>query len=518
MMRLFTVVVCAIAVPLSAYPASENLIWGDLQPGPRPVGFRVHVEQDASRAERPLTTLEGAPQPGSILRSLEISVWYPARSAPASKRMRFGDYMTFADDILDARADDRRGMADPETRRRNAVHAFATFGIFGGTPESAWKPILDSSMHAVRDAPPAAGRFPVILNAPGATGTAVFSALSCEYLASHGYVVLSVPSRGLDALNDRLSGGAFYESQARDLEYLLAYASRLSFADTSRIGVFAWSRGGAAAILLQMRDARVAGVVGWDAGAIETRRESDRLRESPFYDPDRVTSPVLHIRAGNPGTQPALFESLRYAPRYLINVDGIHHLDFSVAAMIHTALGLRNQYINSAPDRIRAAHASINVVTRRFFDSFVKGMGEFSAVDLQPAGMFTFSKTEAMARPPSAALLLERIFSTNGIGSARSHIERARQSWPGWRPFPEPVLNWIGSRMSELGRKEEAVQVQLLNVDLYPESAGAWAGLGSTQEAFGDKHAARQSFIKALELDPKNENALAALQRLGKTE
>ncbi len=89
-----------------------------------------------------------------------------------------------------------------------------------------------------------------------------------EYLASHGYVVLSAPSRGFDALDDRLSGGAFYESQARDLEYLIAYASRFKFADIDRIGVIGFSRGGSAAVLLAARNPTI--------DAADVHREDER--------------------------------------------------------------------------------------------------------------------------------------------------------------------------------------------------------------------------------------------------
>jgi len=516
MRRLLVVAMLGLfAAP--AARAADRLLWGDLQPGPFRVGFRVDRQADASRAERPRTTLEEMPAKGSPLRTIEITMWYPARPSSAQP-IRFGDYMTYADDIVSDRAEDRAAPADLETRRKNAIHGFATFAIFNETPESSWSPILDSKMLAVLDAAPASGRFPVILHAPGANGTSVLVATTCEYLASHGYVILSVPSRGQDALNDRTSGGAFFESQARDLEYALAYATRLEFADASRAGIFAWSRGGAAALLLAMRDSRMSAVVGYDASAIETKREADRLHESPFYDPDRLTVPILEIRAGNSGTAPLLFDSLRFAPRYWINASGMHHLDFSVAAMIHAAFGLQNQYIKLSPEKTRAAYAAINVATQRFFDAFVKSKGTFSADGLPPPDVFSNGSLEAALPPPSPALLLERIYATKGIESARSIIDATRRTSPQWRPFPEFVLDTVGSRMIELRRNEEAIQVLELNTNLYPDSTRVWGSLGLAQEKVGYKGLAVESFRKALTIDPKNEVATTGLARLQKSE
>jgi hypothetical protein len=97
----------------------------------------------AARSERPRTTLEGTPAKGSPLRTIEITMWYPARPS-LGQPIRFGDYMTYADDIVSDRAEDRAAPADLETRRKNAIHGFATFAIFNETPESSWSPILDS--------------------------------------------------------------------------------------------------------------------------------------------------------------------------------------------------------------------------------------------------------------------------------------------------------------------------------------------------------------------------------------
>jgi hypothetical protein len=50
---------------------------------------------------------------------------------------------------------------------------------------------------AVRDAKPAKGDYPVLIYAPSDSSVSWENADLCEYLASHGYVILATPSMGV---------------------------------------------------------------------------------------------------------------------------------------------------------------------------------------------------------------------------------------------------------------------------------------------------------------------------------
>src|SRR5262245_53584199 len=55
---------------------------------------------------------------------------------------------------------------------------------------AAFERLLATTTFAVKDAPPARGRFPVVIHHPGLSGVPDDSSVLCELLASHGYVVL----------------------------------------------------------------------------------------------------------------------------------------------------------------------------------------------------------------------------------------------------------------------------------------------------------------------------------------
>src|SRR6202035_6184844 len=104
--------------------------------------------------------------------------------------------------------------------------------------ENRWRSLLkasfDTPLSAVRDAKPAKGLYPVLIYAPSDSSVSWENADLCEYLASHGYVVLASPSMGVSTrdMTDDLAG---IDSQALDISFLVTYAEKLPATDSSRI-------------------------------------------------------------------------------------------------------------------------------------------------------------------------------------------------------------------------------------------------------------------------------------------
>jgi Flp pilus assembly protein TadD len=64
------------------------------------------------------------------------------------------------------------------------------------------------------------------------------------------------------------------------------------------------------------------------------------------------------------------------------------------------------------------------------------------------------------------------------------------------------------------GKVAEAIDVLKLNVRLYPQSWNAYDSLGEAYVRAGDKVLAIQNYEKSVQLNPKNENGIAALAKL----
>jgi predicted dienelactone hydrolase len=221
-----------------------------LTQGPHPVGFRVVQQYDHSRTYKDkIDVVSGAPSVGERARPIQTLVWYPAQKGGAP--VSYEDYVRTeaSDDEFDRSAGQvaafMAGWHKDAAARIGPALAKATLG---------------QRMWAVRGANPQAGKFPVVIYAPGGGGAAHEAADLGEYLASHGYIVIA--SRNLGTRTRSLNGDTEgLESQAGDIAFLISYAQSLPQADMAHIAVAGWSWGGMTNVFAAARDNRISALV-----------------------------------------------------------------------------------------------------------------------------------------------------------------------------------------------------------------------------------------------------------------
>lgn len=203
--------------------------WDALEPGRYGVGFRLDAEYDHSRRIAPSVDFEGRRNTGPLAMALPVAVWYPTAPTQSSRPMEYG---TFA--ALGAKHGDLTPVTPPDRAAAlDGMRAFAGFAFGRQIPESATRAVDTTVTAAVRDAATADGRFPVVLAATD--GSLAAATVLFEYLASHGMVVMAVPSRREYAAVQVSQPNVVVEARVRDLEFLLDHLRRYPFADTSRI-------------------------------------------------------------------------------------------------------------------------------------------------------------------------------------------------------------------------------------------------------------------------------------------
>jgi dipeptidyl aminopeptidase/acylaminoacyl peptidase len=201
------------------------------------VGLKVIDQYDQSRA-----FAKNSPKSfiGNDSRPLQTLIWYPSLKG-ADKPMTVGDYTQLADTEIHFDA------PHPEQNR--------------------WRSLLKTSseipLWAVRDAKPAKGHYPVLIYVPSDSSVSWENADLCEYLASHGYVILASPSMGTSTrdMTDDLDG---INAQARDILFLVTYAKTLPDTDLSQVAAVSWSWGGASSLFAAARDSRIDALVSMD--------------------------------------------------------------------------------------------------------------------------------------------------------------------------------------------------------------------------------------------------------------
>jgi tetratricopeptide (TPR) repeat protein len=100
-------------------------------------------------------------------------------------------------------------------------------------------------------------------------------------------------------------------------------------------------------------------------------------------------------------------------------------------------------------------------------------------------------------------------------------VEGARRTIRKYRADPlnfyanfESDLNRLGYILMEQKQLEEAIQIFQLNVESYPDSANVYDSLGEAYASHGDRDLAIKSYEKSVQLNPTNQGAKEALDRL----
>ncbi|MBC7901626.1 MAG: serine hydrolase [Saprospiraceae bacterium] len=118
--------------------------------------------------------------------------------------------------------------------------------------------------------------------------------------------------------------------------------------------------------------------------------------------------------------------------------------------------------------------------------------------------------------PPkkSIAETLYKIAVEKNVASAVAEYRKLKAENSPAFDFSEGELNTLGYQLLNMKRTKDAIEIFKLNVEMFPSSANPYDSLGETYLADGQKDLALANYKKAVELDPKNANALLIVQRL----
>lgn len=485
-------------------------LWGSLEPGDHAVGFRVLETYDQTRSFLDKRDYDGTLRSEERTRPVQIALWYPAQKG-GGKTLRYEDYLA-----LRARETSFDGEGD--VSREEILRAFAAQARMVGIDEEGALELVEVPCAARRAAPPAPGRFPLVLYAPGFNGSSSQVAVLGEYLASHGYVVASSPSMG--PRSRRMIGGPLgLETQTRDLEHLLATLRGKPFVDRDRVAAIGFSFGGGAVTLLEMRNQEIDAVVVYDG--IEAFRDHpalDLLERSGWFEPRNMTAPRLRMHVGHRDeTDLSLYDAMIYSERFVVDLPHLEHGHFSTAAM--TSDWVQRRGLSSVSEA-RLGHELICRMTRAFLDwSLLDDEEAYSLVRRgpkrteYPAGFVRVHHDEALPAPPSEASFV-RLVEVEGVEAARRLMRKLRKANPDLVPFNENTMNVLGYSLLWSDRIDEAIGVLELNAEAYPDSWNVHDSLGEAYAAAGQREKAIQSYRRSLKLEPRNENARTWLEKL----
>jgi dienelactone hydrolase len=476
-MRSLPLRLAAFLLAASAAPC-QSQFWGELKPGRFPVGFRAAYQLDPARAYDSGYPLRGAIAPASP-RPVFIAVWYPA-AAPHDTAMGYRDY--FRALTGDSAA------SDFAQRLRRFTRDAACRAMLGKDYEkltdeerAAWEGALATPVFATLDVPAAEGKYPVVIYHPGASSTFEENAVLCEFLASHGYVVLSSAYQSPDS--SHLNIEADLATSLADMSVLLRYAATLPFANAGRAAAIGHDFGAQAAMAWRTRhDSPLQAVVALDSSLVylpldrfgELRALLERYPESPC--------PVLIFGDRKRNARFEGFDPyLRFAASYRATTVGLEH-----AAYLSQSYAAR-------PDGVPADYRALCDAILRFLDGHLKNNREALAPLQSAAGPIAVEYRPPAAATPPTPVQVARIFSSGDPARLDALASLVKDTY-------YVLAVDAANLMIADGRTREAAGLLQWAVPLAPTAADLQRALGRTLALLGDKAGARKAYEKSLYL------------------
>jgi dienelactone hydrolase len=514
---LLIALILTVSGHLFSTKAQSFPLWGNLQPGAYSVGYRASIVPDRSRTFIPERNYEGKFYAGERSRPLLIQIFYPAQVSSNAVRMVYGDYLNLKGDTPAAAL-----VAEGLRQRAHVIHDYYQGKYLQSYRNGLYERLINLPSAAVRDAPAAQGRFPVIIYGGGTNFGMEENTILWEFLASHGYVVAVVPMMGANTVSS-FADAIGLETQTRDMEFLFEHMKALPIADMGRVAAMGFSYSGQAALLMAMRNPDVKAVVGFDPSFIGSNY-NPFLKRSPFYNVDNVIVPVLEFHRKDEKTVTYdVTNALKYSERYSFEINDLNHVDFDNYALLYTAVLPEQAMRNSPVPARKAAYEAMARYVLDFLDVYLKAEKSKSNRLKKPdewkgysQEAVSFRYLEALPAPPSYADLLG-IIREQGITRGEQIYREVLKRDPNARVVGEQSINNLGYDLMNGGKVDEALRVMQLNAERFPRSANAYDGLADVYKKKGDQPCTLYAYRKLLEVLPQDasldESSKAGFQR-----
>ncbi len=458
------------------------------------VGFKSYKTFDTSR--------QYFVNNDTIARPLLIHFWYPGKVDGNRENLTFKDYI----DLISIRENYTKTTDEINGNSFGFVNAYLGFAKTNFEIDSSvtTQQVLDSPVKAFRNAQFIDRAFPVIIYAPSNSKTPIQNHVICEYLAGHGFYVVSVASAGPNSI-DRRDLGKSTLAQVEDMEFILDYLQKSAKINYSSVGLFGYSTGGLATSIFQMKNSETKAVFSMDGSQeyslytiISNLNEYDIDKtEIPYFLVGNQDSPSIYPYFNSIKSQNKLFYRMPYLGHFgfvsfwtffdSCNPDTIlHNYSFSYQAICESALAFFNATLienNTSNDKLFSLSLQEN-------EYAIKEKIDYS----EPTNLMN-------------TFLQENI--DLAISTYKDHKEINFNNYN----YSEEEISVLGRMIIDydLGASEK---LYLFNQQEYPDSWHVYFDLAFLYKIKGDKELAKKALSKALEIEPDNKDVKALLKEL----
>lgn len=464
----------------------------ELEKGPYQVCFKSYETYDHSRPY--LLGQDTIPRP------LLIHLWYPSGENTMDQSLTFKNYM----DLIALREDFGRVSTEVDDNSFNYVNAYSGFAKqqYGLDSTITTEQILNSTVLAKRglEVQEYNQEFPLLIYAPSNSKSSVQNHMICEFLASHGFMIVSVGSAGPNSMQ-RADAQESTMAQVTDMESILKYAEDSLHIKYSNLGLFGFSSGGLATSIFQMRNKNVNAVFSMDGGHEYGSYLS--LFKMEEFDLKKTNVPYCLV-VNN-------YENFSIYP-YYNSVITTEKKMFRMQYLDHNGFVSHWRFFESCSpnpelSRLSLSYDYLSDCALAFFNKYLKP----GQMDSDEEG-FNFPPNEyiepVVQTDPSMAKFCNLIL-TDQMDVVMKQLNENQDTYGAM----ENDIN-ILSKLVIDHYIDQSIELLLYNVANHPNSWQAHYNLGFAYKEKGETLASKNELLKAHELNPENSDIAGLLEEL----
>ena len=483
---------------ITNHSSAQNApLWNGLVSGPYKVGFRAEWKQDYTRTWGQSELVKESYSQRPFSRPVRLTIWYPAQVSLSSKKNKFNNYLfNTATDSLSKLAESIVEREDIGTENKG-LH-----GLFYGN-EKEYNKLVNTEVASYTNTTFIKGKlFPLIIYSLGQNDYTLENTILFEYLASYGYIVVTVPHLGISPRKDYLliDDALSFDTQVRDLEFSLSEMLKNPNVDDTKIGAMGMSMGSVYTLLMAGKNSNIKALVGLD-GTVMGGLESFayKYQNLPYYDSSNVKIPILEIfREAHHDL--SVLSSLKFSDRYLLEIKAMTHGDFTASPLYTLSTGriLPDTFAlaSRTPEYAAAEYKKICGYVRLFFDGSLKN--ETAGIQ-QLTSWKSNSKFDNVTSTFIGGLQcpneeeFAKMVSIKGSVSAIENLKLLQLKYPGITWLRQKKLNRIGYEYIYKNDVNAAIELFKFNVAAFPESSAVYMSLADGYEIKGNKELAIKS-------------------------
>jgi hypothetical protein len=486
-------VYCVFLLLIAQYVCfGQSYFQTKLEPGPYKVGFKAGVHFDIGRPS--LKEQFAAYRQG---RAVHISVWYPAKPKNNHPRMMYAEYV-----------DEVSRMINPQdvtkkTRTKASQQMSLNVSQLGGDSMILKKhlpALLAENMNAFKNAAYLGGAFPILMYPESPHLNNILS----EYLASYGYIVVSISRHGtLDAEFEWQTVRGI-ETLVQDCQFALAVIKKEFKIKDDNVAAMGTGMNASAGLAWMMRDPSIDALVSLEGGIL-TGYEFGLIQKSPYFDIYHVDRPVLAMHSPHESVSAKLIENYKYADRYMISLPQMrefYYLNFGVWEK--TMPGI----LGPPPGDTKLGYEWMARYTMLFLDwklkqgyhgkTFFETKPEDHGI---PKGLLEVSIIPALDVPPTLKEL-QTLSRTEGFPKMLEEVKKYQQQDSAAFSFETYVA--IGQQLMTEKNFEDGAQWAANFQEFFPTAASAYTIAGRCYLELGKKTDAIAMYSNALRLLPSD--------------